>query len=94
MAVQMHTSKKEEETKKEKSRCSVPILTTTTQTPRRQHLKSMLSKNDASKCTSVVVARSKILGFHPEDSTCSQNNAFNKAIARHNQLRSDLGFSP
>jgi hypothetical protein len=37
MAVQMHTVKKKEEAKKEKSRCSVPILTTAAQTPPRQH---------------------------------------------------------
>jgi hypothetical protein len=37
------------------------------------------------QCTSVVVARSKILCFHPEESRSSQNNAFCKAIARHNQ---------
>jgi hypothetical protein len=27
-------------------------------------------------------------------SSCSQHNAFNKAIARHNQLRANLIFSP
>jgi hypothetical protein len=32
----------------------------------------------------------KILGFHSEDSLHSQNNAFNKAIAKHNQLRLTL----
>jgi hypothetical protein len=35
----------------------------------------------------------KDLDFHPEEGPRSQNNAFNKAIARHNQLRPDLGFS-
>jgi hypothetical protein len=45
------------------------------------------------QCTSIIIARSKILGFHPEDSPHSQNNAFNKDIARYNQLRSNLGFS-
>jgi hypothetical protein len=30
--------------------------------------------------------------IHPEESPHSQNNAFNKNIARHNQLRPDLGF--
>jgi hypothetical protein len=36
----------------------------------------------------------KILGFHLEDSTRYQNNAFNKAIARYNQLTAYLEFSP
>jgi hypothetical protein len=31
---------------------------------------------------------------HNTQSSCSQNNAFNKAIARRNQLRPHLGFSP
>jgi hypothetical protein len=46
------------------------------------------------QCSNTVVARLKILGFHPEDSPRSQNNAFNNAIVRHNQLRPNLGFSP
>jgi hypothetical protein len=46
------------------------------------------------QCSNIVVARSKILGFHPEDSHRSQNNASTKVIARHNQLRPNLGFSP
>jgi hypothetical protein len=36
-------------------------------------------------CTSTIIARSQIIGFHPEENTRSQNNAFNKAIAKHNQ---------
>jgi hypothetical protein len=46
------------------------------------------------QCTSAVVAWSKILGFHSEDSLRSQNNAFKKDIARQNQLRPYLEFSP
>jgi hypothetical protein len=34
------------------------------------------------------------LCFHPEESRSSQNNAFYKAIARHNQWRPNLGFRP
>jgi hypothetical protein len=36
----------------------------------------------------------KILGFDPRDSLRPQNNAFNKTIGWHKQLRIDLGFSP
>jgi hypothetical protein len=43
-----------------------------------------------SNCASVVVARSKILDFHPEETYCSQNNAINKDIARYNELRPDI----
>jgi hypothetical protein len=33
--------------------------------------------------TSVVIARLKILGFHLGEIPISQNNAYNKAIARY-----------
>jgi hypothetical protein len=66
--------------------------TTTKITPELQDLQNDVSKNE--KCTSAVVARSKILHFHPKDSLRSQNNAFNKAIVRHNQLRPDFELSP
>jgi hypothetical protein len=46
------------------------------------------------QCTSTIIARSKIIGFYHGESPCSQNNASNKTIARHNQLREELGFSP
>jgi hypothetical protein len=46
------------------------------------------------QCTSTIIAQSKILDFYPEDSPRSQNNAFNKAIARNSKLRSYVGFSP
>jgi hypothetical protein len=36
------------------------------------------------QCTSVVIARLKILGFHLGEIPISQNNAYNKAIARYN----------
>jgi hypothetical protein len=36
--------------------------------------------------------RSKV--FTLEKVLAHKNNAFNKTIARHNQLRPDLGFSP
>jgi hypothetical protein len=36
----------------------------------------------------------KIVDFHDEESPHYQNNAFNKAIARHNQLRPNLEFLP
>jgi hypothetical protein len=44
--------------------------------------------------TSIIVARSNILDFHLGKSFHSQNNAFNKVIVRHNQLRLDPVFSP
>ncbi|EMS52527.1 hypothetical protein TRIUR3_33060 [Triticum urartu] len=55
----------------------------------RQHLdyKSDSSKATSSKrkqFTNVVIARSKILGFHPEESPSFQNNAFNKVIVKYN----------
>jgi hypothetical protein len=34
------------------------------------------------------------LGFHPGKTPLSQNNAYDKAIANHNQLRLDFRFSP
>jgi hypothetical protein len=46
------------------------------------------------QCKSAIVTRLKIVGFHPEESLRSQNNTFNMAIVRHNQLRPDLGISP
>jgi hypothetical protein len=54
----------------------------------------MLSIGDVSKKGTMHKhhRRSKILGFYPEDSRRSQNNAFNKIIIRHNKLRSDLEF--
>jgi hypothetical protein len=85
---------------------SLSVLASATQTPPWQHLK-FNSKSDASKiqvqlltkkgrqtCLSVGVAQSKILGFYPEESPRSQNNAFKKVIARHNQLRQILDFHP
>jgi hypothetical protein len=50
-------------------------------------------KRDSSKptpprrkqCSSVIVARSKILSFHLGESLSSQNNVFGKAIAWYNQ---------
>jgi hypothetical protein len=42
----------------------------------------------------VIVAQSKIIGFHPRESPHLQNNTLNEVIARYNQLRLDLGFSP
>jgi hypothetical protein len=90
----MHTVKnKKKKTKKIKG--SRLALAATIYLPPRQHLNSRLSKSDAFKkeqCTNVVIARSKILGFHPEDSSYSQNSAFNKAISRHNQLIPYLKF--
>jgi hypothetical protein len=46
------------------------------------------------QCTSAVIDLIIDHGFSPRRKPRSQNNAFNKAIARHNQLRSDLEFSP
>jgi hypothetical protein len=37
---------------------------------------------------------SMIIGFHTGESWHSQNNAINKTIAKHNQLKIYLGFSP
>jgi hypothetical protein len=94
----MHTAKQRgRKLRNKKPRYGISALAATRHPPPRHHLYSKLSKSDASKkgqYTSVVVARSKDLRFHPEDSPYSRNNAFNKAIARHNQLRPDIGFSP
>jgi hypothetical protein len=47
------------------------------------------------QCTSAVIALIvDHMSFHPGESRRLQNNAFNKLIVRHNQLRPDLGFSP
>jgi hypothetical protein len=94
----MHTAKKQKRKlrKKVPLRYSSPIsnnTSTTKTTPELQALQKATPPR-RKQCTSAVVARSKIIGFHLEDSPRSQNNAFNKGIARHNQLRPDLGFSP
>jgi hypothetical protein len=57
---------------------------------RRQHLDCKRGSLNVTpprrkQSTSVVVARSKILRFHPRESPSSQNNAFSKAIVRYNQ---------
>jgi hypothetical protein len=46
------------------------------------------------QCISTVVVQPEIIDFHFRESPRLQNNAFNKAIVRHNQLRLDLRFSP
>jgi hypothetical protein len=79
----MQTIKKERKiTKKEKSRSSDLFPETAALTPPRQHQKSNLSKRDASKKGTVHKRRRRPimdLRFSPEESHCSQNNAFNKA---------------
>jgi hypothetical protein len=93
-----HSQKIKKKYKKEKSRFSDLFPKTTTLTPPRQHQKSNFFKNDAFKKGTVHMRRRRpimgILGFHPEESPRSRNNAFNKAIIKHNQLRPDLGFLP
>jgi hypothetical protein len=54
--------------------------------------KRHLQKNK--QCTMRRHRPIKILGFHTEDSSRSQNNASNKVITGHNQLRPSLGFLP
>jgi hypothetical protein len=92
-----HIQQKIKKTKKKKTCYSVPVLAAKVQPPPIQLVNSRLFKSDASKKETVHKRRRrpiKDLDFHPEDNPHSQNNAFNKAIARHNQLRPDLGFSP
>jgi hypothetical protein len=51
--------------------------------------------SDASRKETVHKRRCRpIIGFHPGENPHSQNNAFNKAIARHNQLSQTLDFHP
>jgi hypothetical protein len=57
---------------------SFPQLTTKT-TPEIQTLKKQRLEEENNALT-LSSARSKILGFHPEDSPRSQNNASNKII--------------
>jgi hypothetical protein len=65
---------------------------TTKTTPETQTLqKRRLQEENGAP---VVIAQSKILDFHSEDSPRSKNNASNKVITSHNQLRSDLRFLP
>jgi hypothetical protein len=84
--------KKNYKEKKVPLQYSIPTLT-----PPRQHHKSNFFKSDASK-KEIVYKRCrrpiKDLDFHPEESPRSQNNPFNKVIARRNQLRQDREFSP
>jgi hypothetical protein len=46
------------------------------------------------QCTSAIITWSQIIDFHPRESPCTQNYAFNKFIVKDNQLRPDLWFSP
>jgi hypothetical protein len=71
------------------------FLVVAVQTPPRQHHKSSISNSDASKKIIVHMHHHRpIIDYHPGERPRSQNNAFNKAIARNNQLSPDLGFSP
>jgi hypothetical protein len=92
----MHIAKKKRITEKEKSHYGGLILETAALTPPRQHHKSNFFKSGVSKKGKVhkrCHCSIKDLDFHPEEGHRSQNNAFNKTIARHNQLRADLEFS-
>jgi hypothetical protein len=79
-----HSQNKKEELQKEKSHCSDLFLVGADQTPPRQHPKFIFSKSDASKKGRVHKHR-HCPDFHPGESPRSQNNVFNKDIARHNQ---------
>jgi hypothetical protein len=89
----MHTTrkmKKKKKYKKEKSLYSDQFLVATVQTLPKQHQKSIFSKSDASNKETMHKRRHRPiidLRFHLGESPWSQNNAFNKAIARHNQGR-------
>lgn len=86
--------------KKERSRHSDRLLSTAAHlpppntTPKKHKRSPKVMPPRREHCTSVVVAGSKILGFNPGESPRSQNNSLNKVIARHDQWRSDLRFSP
>jgi hypothetical protein len=81
-----HNQKKEELQKKP---CYIDqILVAVTLTPLNQHQKFNPFKKDACKKKNAQAPSSpdqKILGFHPRKSSRSQNNAFDKVIARYNQ---------
>jgi hypothetical protein len=82
----MHIAKKRKKKyKKEKSRFSDLFPETTTLTPPRQHQKSNFSKNDAFKKGTVHMRRRRpimgILGFYPEESPRSQNNASTRPLS-------------
>jgi hypothetical protein len=90
----MHTEKKEY--KKEKSRYSDQIIIAAVLTSPRQRQKSSISKSDASKKKTVHKHHRRPitnLRVRPGESPRSYNKTFNKTIAKHNQLRLDLGFS-
>jgi hypothetical protein len=86
MIIWMHTAKKRI-TKNKKSRYTDLFFVAADQTPPRQHLKSFILKNDVSK-------KGTMQKRYPGENPRSQNNVFNNAILRHNQLRIDLDFSP
>jgi hypothetical protein len=84
-------------TKKKKSRYNDLFLEAAVQPPPRQHQKYSFSKSDASKKETLHKhRRCPIIDhrFRSGESPRSQNNAFSKAIVRHNQLWPDIGFSP
>jgi hypothetical protein len=79
---------------RKKSRYNDLFLKTTTLTPPKQ--KFNFSKSDASKKGTEHKHHRRLikdLRFSLLRKSSLSNNAFNKDIARHNQLRPDLGFS-
>jgi hypothetical protein len=93
-----HNQKKEEELQKErKIMLEWSFLVAAILTSPIQYQKFSSSKSGASKKGTVYEYRRRPivdLRFSPWRSPHPKKNAFNKDIARHNQLRSDLGFLP
>jgi hypothetical protein len=79
----MHIGKQQNKKKKRKG----PAIA---QTTTKDNTRSAHSSNDASKKKTMY----KHGHCDPIKDPSSQNNIFNMAIARHKQLKSNLGFSP
>jgi hypothetical protein len=93
----VHNQIKEEIIKKKSYYSDQFLVVIVVQTLLGQHQKSSFSNSDASKKETMYTHhRCSIIDhiFSPWRKFSLTNNAFNKVIAKHNQLRPNLGFLP